>query len=754
LSSNFNANLFELKAYAPLNVNVYYVELTPAPENAYYFYQVLGKLAKKLTQLMKTAVISDAGNIKVLEVTLPEEDLQQEIELTDIATYVVKLEPIGKEVISFEDAPFEYGRLVSKIVDLALVHLADDYYKYSVFSPYIMERGEGYFDASLRKRIGVEDGRRFYRGLRVFDGIPHLIINREIELRSWKNLLNELKILATWWVRTKPNIETIDFYDPPKDFVKFVNWIFLNRRANVKAYSSRPVYIREITWDYRADSNVLEGGMSPCEYHKKAQGITIEDRKQPLVKWEITTSEGEKKYLFHVPELLVVGHTFKDISMRVSKSQISQVFDILHPHCGDQLRRILEIQKKIDTILREHFQSIYPDKLEFSVLPKVVNNNVCSSAITLEFKNKELNIEPPFGINFYRQYTQTATFFKQIPKTKLLVVCEEKYLSFVEKLKTELESRNNSEICISHCLEIDLEKTLPSFDLLLTITDDDNDIHCYKKTVINDLGLAHQNVTPNKTLDECIPQLAMQITLKLGGQPWVLKTPEKNNVLSVYAYRNPFNAMKCFLFNLMKPTGEIVFQSKPFDDAQTLLEELKLRIKNMDNLLVLSSFIYSPLQESLIEEIGSLIPKFMFIQINQMAELRLFTTFKPVIKTPRRRRRLSSIFPIEAYEAVPEGTILSASDTEHYLLTTASTKVRTYYRGCPTPIRLNIIKSEGVFNLEKLLKYILSLSLVSETSGHETKLPAPLYYMKKYAAYVNEYGLPSNEKIFKTLFYV
>jgi len=741
-----------LKTYKPLKVNIYDPKLTPSPENMYQFYQVLAKLAQKLTRSLKTAVISDSGKIKVLEEAISEKDFQNEVQFKDIATFNVKLQPAGEELIAFAESPLEYGRLVSKIVDLALVHLSGDYFKYSIFSPYIMERGEGYFDEALRKRIGIEDGRRYYRGVRVFDGIPHLIIDREIELRSWKNLLNELKVLALWWGTIKN--KKIDFYDPPKEFINFVNWIFLNRRANVKAYSARPVYISEITWDYRADSKILEGNISPCDYHQQVQGIIIEDKMQPLVKWQMTTPEGAKKDLFHVPELLVVGHTFKDISMRVSKSQISQVFDILHPHCGDQLRRILEVNRKIDHILKTRFRSIYPSKLEFSVLPKVVNNNVTSSSVAIKFGNKETNIEPPFGINFYRKYSKTATFFKPIPETiKLLAVCEEKHLPFIENLKKELEVRNNSAVSISHLLEIDLETISPSFDLLVTVTDDGETIQKCKEIIINQFGIAHQNVTPKNAKEESIPQLVMQIALKLGGYPWVLKNPEKVMVLSIYSYRNPFTSLKWYLFNLMKPEGEIIFQSKPFGDELKFLTEIKSRIKDIDKLVVLSSFINQQFQEFLLENTGDLIPEIIFIQINQRDQLRLFSTFRPVIKS-QRRRRPSTIFPIEAYEEVPEGSILRVAEDEYYLVTTASTKVGTYHRGCPNPIKLKILRSKGIFNIEKILRYILSLSLVSGTSGHETKLPAPLYYMKKYAGYVNEYGLPTNEKIFKTLFYV
>jgi len=758
MCAGFNANLFELKTYKPLKVNVYIPELTPSPEKETHFYQVLGRLARRLTRSMGTAVISDAGRIKVLESPIQEQDLVHEVGLENIATFKVKLRLEGANDIGFADAPDEYGRLVSRIVDLALVHLSDDYYKYSDRSPYIIERGEGYFDESLRKRIGVEDGRRFYRGIRVLDGIPHLIINREIELRSWKNLLNELKVLAEWWGVVKGT--TVDFYNPLKEFVGFANWVFRNRTANVKAYPSPPVVIREITWEARAKDKVLEGGISPCDYHKRTQGIIIEDEEQPLVKWKMTTKEGIVRDQFHVPELLVVGHTFKDIGMRVSKSQVSQVFDILHPHCGDQQRRIFDLLRKADAILRDRFSVVYPSKLEFSVFPKNIDKNTTPpSSISLKFRNREVDIEPPYGVNFYRRYPQTAKFVKPaIGPIRTLAICEEGCRPFVEALAKETGQRNDCEVNVSYKSKLDIDdKDLSEHDLILTVTSEENLIRRCKEVIVGKLGIAHQNVTPEKATVDSIPQLAMQITLKLGGYPWFLKEPEEVDVLSIYSYRNPFTGVRFYLFNVMRSEGEIVYQSKPFEsnDILAFLEEVRARAKERGRLLIMMSFDDQQIQEFVLKEMSSNVPEFMLIQVRQRDELRLFSTFRPTMVAMPRRRRLQTVtYPVEAYEAVPEGAILKAARDEYYVVTTASSKVRTYHRGCPTAVRLKILGSQGVFDIGKIIHYVLSLSLEAGTSGHETRLAAPLYYLKKYARYVNEYGLPTNERAFQTLFYV
>lgn len=755
MSSCYNANLFELKVYKPLKINTYTPVISPAPERPAHFYRVLGILAKKLTDVLETATISDEGRIKVLELKIPEDKLETRIRVENLRDFTVKLKFEETHDVNFVDEPLAYGRLVSKIVDLALCVLSDDYYKYSDFSPYIMERGEGYFDESLRKRIGVEDGRRFYRGIRMAFGIPHLIINREIELRSWQNLLNELKVLANWWqaVKNKP----VDFYNPPKEFINFVNWAFRGRTANVKAYPASSIVISEITWDVRAKDKVLEGNISPCEYHKKAQGILVKDENQPLVKWKLTTKDGIVKNQFHIPEFLVAGHNFKDIRMRVSSSQISQVFDILHPHCGDQQRKIFDIVRKIDFVLRNKFKAIYPAKLEFAVFPKdIVKNTSPPFPIKIKFGNKNVELLPPYGINFYRKYGAKDVFIKPVKNIRMLVVCGNEHNSFVKDLLREIENRNSCSVLLDSKTSINFEKDdLSSYNIILTITQGDATIKEFKERIVNSLGLAHQNVTPEKATTDSIPQLAMQITLKLGGYPWLLSDPEMVDILSIYAYRNPFNEKNYFLFSLMSAEGEVLHQSRPYEKEEftSLIKDMSKKTKDIDRLLVMMPFSDSEIQELIIDAIKN-VPEFVFVKILQRDELRVFSTFKPSFVSSQARRRKVSAYPLESYENAPQGIIMQSAPNEYYILTTGSTKVGTYYRGCPNPVRIQVLSVKGMFEIQRIMQHILSMSLVSGTSGSGTRLPASLYYLKKYARYINEYGLPSNQTILQRVFYV
>jgi len=237
LRATYNVNLFELKQYKPLSVSRFHVTVSPRAERPGHFYQVLGRFARKLTKELSTAVISEGGEILVLESPNADPRLSDEIAIEDVGTFRVQLTDANTSLVNFADSPLEYERLVSRIIDIALVQFAPDYYKYHDLSPHIIERGQGFFPQSLREKIGVEDGRQFYRGLRVVDGLPHVLVNRAIQLRSWKHLLNELKVLANWFAESR-GIE-VDFYNPPDAFVKFANWSFRNRTANNRMYSAR-----------------------------------------------------------------------------------------------------------------------------------------------------------------------------------------------------------------------------------------------------------------------------------------------------------------------------------------------------------------------------------------------------------------------------------------------------------------------------------------------------------------------------------
>lgn len=147
--------------------------------------------------------------------------------------------------------------------------------------------------------------------------------------------------------------------------------------------------------------------------------------------------------------------------------------------------------------------------------------------------------------------------------------------------------------------------------------------------------------------------------------------------------------------------------------------------------------------------------EYVFVKVLQNDELRLFSTYRPVlVSTPRRRTTAMSSYPCESYENAPQGAILNIGNGEYYISTTGSTKVGTYHRGCPTPIMVKVLSTKGNLSIERVLHSLLSMSMGAGVSGHGTRLPSSLYYLKMYAQYINEHGLPNNPNTLQRIFYV
>ena len=215
----------------------------------------------------------------------------------------------------------------------------------------------------------------------------------------------------------------------------------------------------------------------------------------------------------------------------------------------------------------------------------------------------------------------------------------------------------------------------------------------------------------------------MQATLKMGGYPWFVSNTEEMKIVTIYAYRNPFNDMRCFLFNIFESNGQMVFQSKPYntENFHLLLKDLESKVESGDKILLMMSF-WDDLIEGQIAESLKKVKNFVFVKILQNNELQLFSTFKPSVNAAPRRRTSIVTYACEAYENAPQGAILNAGGGEYFVLTTGSTKVGTYYRGCPTPIRVKVIQVNGYFEINKIMHMILSLSFAAGISGHGTML--------------------------------
>ena len=104
--------------------------------------------------------------------------------------------------------------------------------------------------------------------------------------------------------------------------------------------------------------------------------------------------------------------------------------------------------RKIDLILRNNFKVLYPSKLEFLVFPENVNKAIePASPVSIRFGNKDIDISPPYGINFYRKYTSKEKFVQPLSGVKkLLVFSDDSQKQFIESLKQEIELRNGCTI--------------------------------------------------------------------------------------------------------------------------------------------------------------------------------------------------------------------------------------------------------------------------------------------------------------------
>lgn len=753
----FNANLFHLTKHEPLKVKTYIPSISPQPPNDANFYQVLGRVANTLTKQFKIPVISDFGKIKVLESEIGEESLDHIIELEEIGEFQVTLKQIADEEISI-DSVEEYKKLVNQIVDVALTKLSGDFFKYVEKSPFVIKRGEGFFDEQLRNDTGIEDGTQYYRGVRIVQGQPYFIVNRSIELRSLGNLLKEMKTLGVRWARAKKQEDTFDFYDPPKQFIQYINWMFRGKMANTTKYPARGIMINEITWEVRAEDKVA-GELSLIDIQRKKRGITIKDPKQPLVKWAYFSDGGVKQIQYQIPELLVVGHTFQDLSRRISKSKISQVFDIMHPNCSDQQRKIYDFVIKLDAILKDQFASIYPSKIAIDKDPTNINEHVTViDDIKLKLDKKTITIAPPYGINFYKKYAATMKFEQPITKDlkTLAVTNDSEVEGFISKVSEEWKKRNGGKLLIEIKEELDAEADAQEYDVIFTISDDADFIKNCKEIIINKYGKCHQNINKQSIKPHAIAQIVMNVTLKLGGYPWVLVNGLNYHVLSILSYRNPFDSSRFYIYNIMNSDGTLTYQSSPFDEREVLgfLGDIRGKISSYKKLLVLITFNHEKIEDYIKNELSNMVDEYLMLLVIKKDNLRTFKTFKTVSEGKRRRRAERTSYPLEAHEESPQGLTFKASDREYYLVTTASMNIGTYSRGCPMPIKIEIMSNKGIFDIGEVMKYLMSLSTVAGTSGHVTRQPAPIYYLNRLATYLNQYGEPTSDLTRKLLFYV
>jgi hypothetical protein len=757
----YHANLFKLVKHTPFPVFRYAATVDPQPANRPQLYQILGATAKQITYREKKPVVLSEGEI--VSLAFPISQLSKHLSsIPDVGQFSVSLTEADSSPIRLEQFD-EYRLIVDRLADLALTVFSSEYYKFHPLAPYVL-RDEPYFDAELIERTGIVDSKKYYRGLHRFNNQPVFVLNRETQLRSHRNLLNEIKSLKKHFESMKKI--AIDFYNPPKDFVEYVNSLLRGKSADVLAYPGPSVRdIKEISWKYRARDVTPGSTKSHIDYLHDTYGVGGLDPNQPLVVYEI---EREKRTQYHVPEVLSVGHNFTDLERRIPSWQRKQVWGIIHPDCKNQLQKIYEVLSEIDRALRIHLPLIYPQFVEISREPLDVSSLVSKPVeLTLQFGNKDLVVKSPYDVSFYHSYTnKKLSFAKPLGNVKALLCAKNKSSklnAFMTGLAREFKLRNGSELTFDvDSLDLDMAD-YSNYDVIITIGNgsDEGDMYERCKEILqNARGMAHQHVTEEHANEDSVMALIMELNIKLGGDPWLLPAKEMfPYVAGVHSYLNPFSKRAAVFAMLLDGRGSLLKQFDPIrpTDFKKIATQLASANKSGHRMLYLFSYDrFGILQElqSILDQEGDV--EYCIAEIDDQDYLRFFQTWIPK-KAPRFGKQVSVAVesPIEAYQSAPQGVALRSDDSTFFLITGKTLEKDATKRGCPRPIRLSIVgkKGEG-WNTPDVVNYVFALSMMGRSSGHMTRFPSPIYYLQSYAHYYNSFGVPKDEHIKQRIFYL
>lgn len=760
----YNANIFPLLKHEDLPVYRYKADVNPQPANRPQLYQILGSVAKQATYRERKPVVGfeqqieslvyPVSNTKGYTVTIPE-----------VGKYSVDLTEASKSVVDIEQFD-EYKHLVNRLADIALTVFSDQYYKFHPKAPFIL-RDEPYFDADLIESTGIIDSKRYYRGLLHIGDRIAFVLNRETELRSNGNLLVEMKSLKRHF--ESMNDTTIDFYQPPQAFVDYVNSALRGKSADVKAYPGPSVRaIQAITWKYRGSDVPPGSAKSTIEYLHDVYGVSGLDPRQPLVVYKV---ERTGNIQYHLPEVLSVGHTFEDLKRRIPSWQRTQVWGSVHPDCKNQLYKIHEVLWEIDETLRKQMPEIYPKMVEISKESLDVTE-IVTEPIELElyFANKHLKIKAPYDFSFYRSYSEKSVrFIRPAPDTKVIVSLKnktKKIESFLQALSMEFKLRNASDLSFDFTSPGSDEPKYANYDFVISIggeVDEKNDDeYCrHKQITQNRLGIAHQHVTLAHADKDSIMAMVMQMTLKLGYDPWLIPAPDSiPHILAIHSYLNPVSEKAAILVMLLKGDGTVMKQFDPLEPSN-VEEIIKLLIKVNEEhrrLLYLVSFdrfdIFDQLCDALEKATSEI--EYCVTQVDDQDQVRFFETWIPKKLPGFGKNAMKVAKPsIEAYEIAPQGAVLKSDETTFFLLTGKTIEKEGLKRGCPTPIRLSIRLAKGKdWDYYSIANHVMALCMMGRASGHMTRFPSPLYYLQLSAQYQNKFGVPQVEKFRQRIFYV
>ncbi len=757
----YHANLFPLVRHEPLPIYRYQPRIDPQPTNKPQLYQVLNTLAKQTIYEEKTPVVSIQGNLVSLGSPIKRLD-KHVVEIPEVEKFSLQLEEIGKSTVATDHFD-EYKLLVNRLADIALTIFSNEYYKFHPDAPYIL-RDEPYFDKGLIETTGIIDSKKYYRGLHQFGEKLVFILNRETELRSYRNLLTEMQSLRNRFETV--NDTKVDFYAPTSEFVRYINSLVIGKAADVLKYPGpRVPRIKEVTWKYRAKDTTPGSKNSPIEYLHDVYGLTSLDPLQPLIVYDVIPG-GRTQY--HLPEVLSVGHDFRDLEKRIPSWQRTQVWGTIHPDCKNQLQKIYGVLLEIDENLRKQLPQIYPGLLEISRNALDVTSIVSQRAqIDLQFGNKVVSLKSPYDLDFYARYSgKKVAFARPVGDAKVLVCVEDrsrKIDDFLKALADEFELRNNSHL-IFEFDELDLKRTdYSNYNLVLVIEkstnrDDDTYGQC-KKIIQNEHGVIHQHITQEHADKDSVMALVMELSLKLGGEPWLLPEEQCSPiVVGIHSYRNPDSEEQMIFAIALDGRGALLKHFEPVtpDKFGEVARSLALLNQERRRVLYLFSFDKFAILGNLTDALSQVDDiEYCIVEVTDQDYLRFFETWTPK-RAPRFGKATEIVrSPIEAEEKAPQGVSLQFDQDTFFVLTGRTIEKGELKRGCPAPIRLSVRKRKGDgWKPSDLVDYMFKLCMMGRSSGHMTSFPSPIYYLKLYAHYFHDFGIPKDEGIRQRIFYV
>jgi len=756
----YHCNLFKITRNNSIRIHTYTAKVDPFPRKRPLFYKIMGTIAKDLTNSTKNMVISDMGRIKVYLKKLDKSNCKHEIQIKNMGTFTVELQ-FEETRNSSTDYLEEYSKFVNRLFDLYLLHYNTEFRKFYPHAPKILKY-EPTFDKGLIENTGIWDVKEYYRGIRKINDDLFLILDRNTILTSHKNLLVELKTALKRFERYKG--KEFDFNNPPPDFISYINSLYIGKPAYVKGYPGPRVNrINQISWKYRC-KDITPGNTDPiCSYFATHYGIKGLDPDQPLIKYEIVTREGKIQEQYHVPELLTVNHNFRDLRMIVSSWQRAQVWDYIQPNCKNQLREIYTLMKSVDEGLKRELPEIYGGIIKINPEPEQINKYIIDiPSININFKEREIVLEPIYSDNFYKKFSASTKYYEPVPKNiDVLLHVDKSDVNvdiFIEGLKKEFRGRNERELNIS-VNNIDFnDLNYLSYNVVITVSDDNALYNKCKKEIQNKHGIMHQNIRPENIEKLIFVPLTLQLTLALNGNPWVMKVDDDCIYIGMYSYKSHKEDRTSLYYNIFDEKGSFVKQSDPFEsnNSQQYLEKIMEDVEQYDSLCFISYYdrlnILSQLHN--IVDNNEKINKYIILHVKERNNLRFFKTWRPQRSTPRRRRSNIPSYPFESYEQAPQGVITKFGENQYNLITSRSVERKDEtFRGCPSPISIEVVHNQDMSE-PNIIKNMMNLCFMTKTSGHMTRLPAPLEYLRTYAGYIEKHGLPSKDSIKNRLYYL